>query len=150
MLSIREIPSQCGSSRLEFPARTQLYNNVDSTLIQRLEVESILNRRCFNVMCPLSLISVGAQHFLQDYICNLRWLRSACASAQSDKSMPDTLWRAKDPKQLQVESKDWSACADVRAHPSLWSACMQYCRKCCVPSHMIQDRFSLVAQCLRT
>ena len=35
------------------PADTQRWNNVDSTLIQRLDVELTLNRRCFNVVCLL-------------------------------------------------------------------------------------------------
>ena len=36
-----------------YPAGMQHWNNVDSTLIQRLDVESTLTRRCFNVVCPL-------------------------------------------------------------------------------------------------
>ena len=35
------------------PADTQHWNNVDPTLIQRQNVESTLNRRCVNVLCPL-------------------------------------------------------------------------------------------------
>ena len=32
---------------------SQHINNVESTLIQRQDVESTLNRRCLNVVCPL-------------------------------------------------------------------------------------------------
>ena len=35
------------------PADTQRWNNVDSTLIQRQEAESMLNRLCFKVVCLL-------------------------------------------------------------------------------------------------
>ena len=36
-----------------FPADTTRWNNVDSTLIQRQDVDSTLNRRYFNGVCPL-------------------------------------------------------------------------------------------------
>ena len=35
------------------PADTQRRSNVDSTLIQHIDVKSSLNRRCFNVVCLL-------------------------------------------------------------------------------------------------
>ena len=39
-----------------FPAGTQRWNSADSTLIQRLDFESTLNRRCFNVAYLLSFL----------------------------------------------------------------------------------------------
>ena len=33
--------------------RTQQAHNIETTSIQRQDVESMLNQRCFNVMCPL-------------------------------------------------------------------------------------------------
>ena len=41
-----------------FPADTQHWNNVDSTLIQRQDIESMLNRRCLNTLCQLGFLSV--------------------------------------------------------------------------------------------
>ena len=38
------------------PKGTQRWNNVNSTLIQRHDVESTLNRRCFNIVCPLGIL----------------------------------------------------------------------------------------------
>ena len=35
--------------------KSQQAHNVDSILIQRLDVESMLNRRCFNIVCLLGM-----------------------------------------------------------------------------------------------
>ena len=48
------------------PANTRRSNNVESTLIQRQDVESTLNRRCFNVVCPLGYLS-GHSCYLELY-----------------------------------------------------------------------------------
>ena len=53
LYSITMSAADISLSRGTLSAGTQHWNNIDSTLIQRQDVESMLNRRCFNVVCPL-------------------------------------------------------------------------------------------------
>ena len=46
----------------KYPADTRRENNVDSTLLQRHDVESTLNRRFFNVVCQLGRVSWRTTH----------------------------------------------------------------------------------------
>ena len=53
MKAIRKLSSY----EMEKNLPTELAHNVDTTLIQRQDVESTLNRSCFNVVCPLGSVS---------------------------------------------------------------------------------------------
>ena len=66
-------------------AGTQRLDNVDSTLIQRLDVESTFNRRCFNVLCMLgvellAIIVLNFRvHFTSCWSPNYTWIKiSTC------------------------------------------------------------------------
>ena len=45
--------SICYKIQSNHPAGTQLWHDVESTLIQRQNIESTLNRHCLKVVCPL-------------------------------------------------------------------------------------------------
>ena len=55
-----------------YPMGTQHWNiKVDSTLIQRLDVESTWNRRCFNGVCLLGMLNVQPRFTLSPRVCRL-------------------------------------------------------------------------------
>ena len=67
------------------------------------------------------------EYAVQDWMCTQRRRRSARVRSRG------TRWVAKDPKRLQADRDDWSACADqsdLLVH-------MQYCRECYAPPQMI-------------
>ena len=77
-----------------------------------------------------------SQHLLQDCVCAQRWLRSACAAAQSDQSLRCPPEDALGPWLPQsVLRRLLSDCAEAQADLSIRFAHMQFCRKCCVPAH---------------
>ena len=59
-----------GKSRLSTDLTSpsiQRWHNVDSMLIQRLDVESTLNRRCFNSLCLLGHLESGSNFIMNPW-----------------------------------------------------------------------------------
>ena len=77
-------------------AGTQRWNNVYSMLIQRQDFESTLNRRCFNVVCPLGRRWINVELTLFQRCvpagCIHRRSLSLCISGLSKKSMNCTFF----------------------------------------------------------
>ena len=69
--------TECLKSAIMLPAGTWRWNNVHSTLIQRQDVESTLNRRCFNAVCPLGLSLKRSVIWANIYKFHQRFTRSS-------------------------------------------------------------------------